>query len=114
MLAEVVGTNKAGINDLKSGKKKISVDVICGMKKAYPDISLDWFVLGEGTMFLKDIEVSKGNDIVLLLEYAEKKDKRIEELSSENALLRKEISDSKSKKTIDKDYLYDARKKLTK
>lgn len=49
-LAEVLGTNKAGVNDLKNGKKKISVENIRSMKSTYPEISLNWLILEEGDM----------------------------------------------------------------
>ncbi|WP_165042551.1 S24 family peptidase [Dysgonomonas sp. ZJ709] len=50
-LAEIIGTNKSGINDLKTEKKKVTLDHICSMIKSYPDINLDWFISGEGEMF---------------------------------------------------------------
>lgn len=56
-LAEVLSTNKAGINDLKNGKKKVSIENIRSMIKAYPQISLEWLILENGSL-----EVKKGND----------------------------------------------------
>lgn len=42
-LADILNTNKAGINDLKSGKKKLSLENILSMKKSYLILNLDWF-----------------------------------------------------------------------
>lgn len=55
-LAEILGTNKAGINDLKSGRKKISLDILLCMKNSYPDINLEWLITGDGGMFVPDIK----------------------------------------------------------
>lgn len=53
-LAEVIGTNKAGISDLKSGRKKVTIDNIRSMKKAYPELNFNWMVLEEGGMLVQD------------------------------------------------------------
>jgi hypothetical protein len=43
-LATVLGTNKAGINDLKQGKKKLSIDNVRSMKKSYHQVSIDYLL----------------------------------------------------------------------
>ena len=53
-LACILETNKAGISDIKSGRKKLSIDILRRMKLSYPSISLDWIVLGEGTPFVQE------------------------------------------------------------
>lgn len=79
-LAEVLGTNKAGINDLKNGKKKVSIENIRSMIKSYPQISLEWLILEDGSM-----EIKKGNtqgfDISTELLIMQKE--KIEELKKE-------------------------------
>jgi hypothetical protein len=50
-LAGILNTNKSGINDLKQGRKKLSLEIIRMMKKSYPDMSLDWLITGQGKMF---------------------------------------------------------------
>lgn len=50
-LAAILETNKAGISDLKSGRKKLSTEAIRRMKISYPKISIDWIIMGYGTMF---------------------------------------------------------------
>ena len=54
-LACILETNKAGISDIKSGRKKLSIDILRRMKLSYPTISLDWIVLGEGNPFVQEI-----------------------------------------------------------
>lgn len=58
-LAEILGTNKAGINDLKSGRKKISLDILVRMKKSYFDINLEWLITGDGVMFVPESVTEK-------------------------------------------------------
>ena len=50
----ILETNKAGISDIKSGRKKLSIDILRRMKLSYPSISLDWIVLGEGEPFIRE------------------------------------------------------------
>ncbi|MGY3054344.1 hypothetical protein ACVWYG_002551 [Pedobacter sp. UYEF25] len=53
-LSGVLNTNKAGINDLKTGHKKISIENIRDMKNSYPQINLDWWLIDRGDMILPD------------------------------------------------------------
>lgn len=53
-LAAVLGTNKAGISDIKSGRKKISVELLRRMKTSYPHINLEWVIMGVGDMYCLD------------------------------------------------------------
>lgn len=55
-LASVLKTNKSGINDLKTGKKKVSVENIQNMINSYSFFSAEWLLTGKGSM-LKDIEI---------------------------------------------------------
>ncbi len=50
-LANMLGTNKSGINDIKNCRKKISVELLQRMKSSYPDISFDWIIMGVGDMY---------------------------------------------------------------
>lgn len=52
-LADIIGSNKSGVNDLKAGNKKASLDIVQSMIKSYPDINLYWFITGKGDMFTK-------------------------------------------------------------
>lgn len=57
-LSEILNTNKAGINDLKTGKKKVSLENFRSMIKSYPNLSLHWLILEEGSIE----EVEKNSD----------------------------------------------------
>lgn len=65
-LAEVLNTNKAGINDLKSGKKKLSLEHVFSMKKSYPFLNIDWFIFDDEKMLIDETKskekVIKEND----------------------------------------------------
>lgn len=83
-LAEIIGTNKAGINDIKSGRKKLTLENIKSMILSYPDINLYWFLTESGDVLDENfIAKSKSND--------SNKDliEKICELSVENADLKK-------------------------
>lgn len=55
--ATMLETNKAGINDLKQGRKKLSIEIIRRMKYSYPSINLNWLITGEGEMLDSDQKV---------------------------------------------------------
>ena len=57
-LAAILGTNKAGISDIKSGRKKISVELLRRMKSSYPNINLEWVIMGAGDMYCIDSGLS--------------------------------------------------------
>lgn len=67
-LAKVLNTNKAGINDLKNGKKKLSLEHIFSMKKSYPFLNIDWFIFDDENMVVeetkskKNLTLSKGKE----------------------------------------------------
>lgn len=85
-LADILGTNKAGINDLKTEKKKLTIDNINSMILSYPDINLYWFISGAGDMFVDNNETkTKSNE--LNKELIEK----ICELTRKNTILESEI-----------------------
>ena len=56
-LANMLGTNKSGINDIKNCRKKISVELLQRMKSSYPDISFDWIIMGVGDMYTDNGQV---------------------------------------------------------
>lgn len=53
-LANMLGTNKASINDIKQGRKKLSIEIIRGMIFSYPQVNIDWLFTGEGDMLKED------------------------------------------------------------
>lgn len=46
-----IGTNKAGISDIKGKRKKVSVELLRNLRKSYPDVNIEWIITGEGEMF---------------------------------------------------------------
>ena len=58
--ASVLETNKAGISDIKSGRKKLSVEMLRRLKLSYPHVNIEWIILGKGEPFLTE-EKNKGN-----------------------------------------------------
>lgn len=50
-LAELLGVQPSGISHILAGRNKPSLDFIFKLLKTYPDISPDWFILGEGDMY---------------------------------------------------------------
>lgn len=50
--ANTLGTNKAGISDIKSGRKKLSIELLRRLKLSYPNINIEWIIMGEGIYLL--------------------------------------------------------------
>lgn len=51
-VAEKIGTNKAAISDIKGCRKKLSLGLLRSLKSSYPQVNLNWVIMGEGTMFV--------------------------------------------------------------
>lgn len=51
-VAEQLGTNKAAISDIKGCRKKLSLGLLRSLKSSYPQVNLNWVIMGEGTMFI--------------------------------------------------------------
>lgn len=51
-ISSQLGTNKAGINDIKTGRKKLPLDVIQKTKALFPQVNIDWLITGAGSMFI--------------------------------------------------------------
>lgn len=49
-----LGTNKAGISDIKSGRKKLSIDLLRRMKNSYRQVNIEWIITGEGEMYISE------------------------------------------------------------
>ena len=43
-VSKELGTNKAGISDIKSGRKKLSIDLLRRMKSSYPQMNIEYAV----------------------------------------------------------------------
>ncbi|SEG51005.1 helix-turn-helix domain-containing protein [Flavobacterium urumqiense] len=79
-LAEVLGIDKAELNDLKNEKQKVSIDNLRSFIKTYPEISLNWLVLEEGSIEIKKNNIPTFNVKTELLILQKEK---IEELEKE-------------------------------
>ena len=64
-LAGVLETNKAGVSDLKNGRKKLSIDNIRRMKLSYPFINVEYIIMGSGSMVID--EKAENNSFFCLL-----------------------------------------------
>ena len=49
-LGDIIGTNKAGVSDLKHGRKKISIEHVVSMINSYTEINCLWILTGKGEM----------------------------------------------------------------
>lgn len=50
--SEVLRTNKAGISDIKNGRKGVSIALLRGLKLSYESVNLEWIITGKGTPFI--------------------------------------------------------------
>lgn len=71
-IAEKLNTNKASINDIKAGRKRVSLETLGSMNKSYPIINVTWIVTGDGEMLREgksidnaDVKSRNGNMIPL-------------------------------------------------
>lgn len=91
--ASVLGTNKAGISDIKSGRKKLSLEILRRLKNSYHDISLDWIIIGSGTPFIIDepqIEPAQSIAPDAFIQKIAEQAEEIGRLKQENEQLRRE------------------------
>lgn len=51
-LASIIGIRRSGISDIKTGRKKVSIELLRQVKNAFPIINTDWVVTGKGDIFL--------------------------------------------------------------
>ena len=66
--ASILGTNKAGISDIKSGRKKLSVEMLRRLKLSYPSANIDWIIMGEGEPFISDKPGTQQGDTPMFLD----------------------------------------------
>lgn len=60
--ADKIGVQRSALSHVLSGRNKPSLDFIVKIKKAFPDISMDWLTLGMGRMLQTD---DNNNDTIL-------------------------------------------------
>ena len=66
--ASILGTNKAGISNIKSGRKKLSIELLRSLKYSYPNISIDWIIMGTGDAFITMKEKQETTDAHLFVQ----------------------------------------------
>ena len=54
--AEKIGIQRSSISHVISGRNKPSLEFMHKISLAYPDISLDWLITGNGTMHKSDVQ----------------------------------------------------------
>ncbi len=92
-LASILETNKAGISDIKSGRKKLSIDTLRRMKSSYPSINIEWIIMGEGDMFHSQQEPTAPSRFEdKLLNILQEKDTIIREQAEEIGQLRERMA----------------------
>nr|DAR04594.1 MAG TPA: hypothetical protein [Caudoviricetes sp.] len=95
-ISKELKTNKAGISDIKSGRKKLSIEMLRRMKLSYPQTNIEWVIMGVGDMLLsttseKDKVQTSGIE-ERLLSFIQEKDNVIREQAEEIGQLRERIA----------------------
>ncbi|MCM1380136.1 MAG: transcriptional regulator [Prevotella sp.] len=80
-LSQILETNKAGISDIKAGRKKISIDLLRRMKLSYPQINIEWIIMGVGDMLIGSTPASN---------------EQVTTLKAQNELLREQLADAQN------------------
>lgn len=76
-VANALGTNKAAISDIKGQRKKLSIELLRRLKISYPEISIEWVIMGTGTPFVS-AECEKQD--ISSIEFIDKISKQAEEI----------------------------------
>ena len=58
-LSQRLDVSKGAISHILSGRNKPSLEFIQNLKKAFPEISLDWLIIGEGEMNISNGQNAK-------------------------------------------------------
>lgn len=58
--AEAIGVQRSAVSHVLSGRNKASLDFVLKIKQAYPEISLDWILLGKGE---KTVTIAKESKV---------------------------------------------------
>lgn len=85
-IAAQLGTNKAAISDIKSGRKKLSVEIIRSMKYSYPVVNIEWIIMGEGKPFIEtttEMNIPQLGDTTIFLDKISKQAEEIGQLKEQ-------------------------------
>ena len=70
--AEVMGIQRSGISHLLAGRNKPSFEFIQKMMTAYPDLNIEWLILGKGRPYKSDAkQPSLPAETLLLTDFPE-------------------------------------------
>ena len=78
--ANILGTNKAGISDIKGGRKKLSIEMLRRMKESYHEVNIEWIIMGVGNMYIKESLNPTGDTNIQV--FIEKMSQQAEEIGS--------------------------------
>lgn len=89
--AKELGTNKAGISDIKSGRKKLSIELLRRMKESYPEVNIEWIVMGIGDMYITKASsnTAENSNIQLFIEKLSQQAEEIGRLREQIEQMRK-------------------------
>ncbi|RWX00955.1 S24 family peptidase [Flavobacterium cerinum] len=59
--ADIVGTNKAGMSDIKADRKKVSLENLTNLAIRFPEINISWIATGMGSMIFSYSEKATSN-----------------------------------------------------
>lgn len=98
-LADMASLKKSTISMMRNGKQRISIDLLRILKMNFPDVSLDYIIVGTGSLFLTEKNDSNEgssnnmNQVVqILLE-------QLKSITEENGVLKREVEERKSGKS---------------
>lgn len=93
--SKLISANQKTINQQLKGERGISIDTILSILSSFEQISSEWLLRGEGSMFRSNSKVDKTNYEKLLEEYTKQtedllseRDDEIRRLQLDNAILR--------------------------
>lgn len=94
--ASILETNKAGISDIKSGRKKLSVEMLRRLKLSYPSVNIDYILMGEGEPFISDKPVVQQGETSMFLDRIAEQAEEIGRLKARIEELERRRGDSAS------------------
>lgn len=94
--ASILETNKAGISDIKSGRKKLSVEMLRRLKLSYPSVNIDYIIMGEGEPFISDKPVVQQGETSMFLDRIAEQAEEIGQLKARIEELERRRGDSAS------------------
>ena len=94
-LAKRFGVNQKTLNNQINGDTSLSVSTILLTKEAIPEVSVEWILMGEGSM----IKQTKLTDDNFAMRVLKEKDERIEELIRDNERKEQELAELKKRFT---------------